>query len=1251
MSNEIKIGLVVDASGAIANTKDFSRTLSSLRNQVIATDQSFRQGEASDKELNDAVVQYISTLKRQLSAMDATTEGSKRYSKAISSVRRELQSILTYTNTDFSQKPIQDLMDQIKTAEAELEKIRNAEKLLQEQVDDRKLEALDKKVHDLSKRFKELNIQLEESVKADIQNGLDSASEKTQNLAKQVNKVQAELAKAQHVDIGTRIKNLVSSFVSAQAVVWALRTTLNAVRKTLKESAEAAGEAEQVYSKLSTVFDGLSSAMSQASSLASKLGTAVSTSASAISTIGDLLQAQGMGVEESLTMAADWAEKLQDIIAFKDLNMSLDEFAQTFMSGAMGNLRNFRTFGSIVKESAVNARIAAKGLEQLTGDQLELAKVTARAEIALEQQANAMGATNREWNTTLSINRRLAEATKQWKENLGATLNAKLNPIKSAWTNIITEINKATEAQKQYNEAVENGKPANIDVGRDVENNANDLSKFLGEVASNLLKYYPATRKSVTYLKDVSRPIEQNYPAKNGGIYTGQRGGAAYDAWLNAYENDLATYEEFVATINKQIVLFQTDVETLNKYQTLSEDLYKDLIALQEERNRLIQLDIDAENRRTSITTANKNAQDFAEIINGLKGISISIPEVSVDEDSRVTKSDELTESIISGIQTNVADAIEDMFNLISPELWQNFVNKTDLFFGDATQTEGIQQMQEELKTVYEAMLNYFTLNEELASDGSKISENENRMLQQVVDKYNILNTALDDIAKAEEDEKTALENAQKAAEDFANALSSLSTGKANVLESIYVYNQNKTIEGQYSGYSQDVIANEKSRASDKRNAELTYNTALLSAVSDADKAAVLEAYNSWVTEIDNYYNLMRSDIEAAEKALTDENIAAAFDTYSTATSDKKDERTWSKNTSANSEASSYYQASTSALESLLETLKANGYTEDQLKELQDKKLKEITSKCEGIAVEIQKQTEAEYNMTTLKDSGLRAAGEAGKIADSAMQGFENGGIWGAIIGAVAEILEVIDAFETLNAVLDPIIEGVLKPLGPVIKLIGDIVGDHLYEVLRLLFPVIKALSKALVVLLSVADIVSGFIIDTGKKIVGTIMYGITQLINGVIGLLNKIPFVNISKIDNSQFRDWMYIDILGNVADKWDRMNDYLAEIDAMSMEIADNTSEDDDYLKAYQELLHKGLITNSQMADYVNSHYGTDYGTTKIVDGAATYSQVKDGTYIQKQNVTIQINGTNLTLEQIKEVIRDALTGSSYSSSVAYI
>lgn len=231
-------------------------------------------------------------------------------------------------------------------------------------------------------------------------------------------------------------------------VIMNVINSIAGLKNLLKEASQAAAEAEQKFSKLNTVFGKTSNAMSKAISLASKLGVATSTAASALSTVGDLLQAQGQSSAESLSMAYEWISQFQDIIAFKDINMSLEEFAQNFMSGAAGNLRNFRTFGSIVRESSVNAELAKKGLDKLTGSELELAKMTTRAEMALEQQKNAIGATQREWDTMLSVQRRYEEAMIKFQENLGNSLN----PVIKMWMQLKTVMLEVFTAQQTWNE-------------------------------------------------------------------------------------------------------------------------------------------------------------------------------------------------------------------------------------------------------------------------------------------------------------------------------------------------------------------------------------------------------------------------------------------------------------------------------------------------------------------------------------------------------------------------------------------------------------------------------------------------------------------------------------------------------------------------------------------------------------------------------------------------------------------------------
>ena len=202
------------------------------------------------------------------------------------------------------------------------------------------------------------------------------------------------------------VLNYLGSIGKSMIAHQALASAVRAVRTTLREATQASAEAEQRFNKLATVFEGIEDkARRMADELATSLGVATSTSASALSTVGDLLQAQGMGIEQSLEVAKDWVSKFADIIAFKDIDKDLSTLASDLMAGFLGNTRNLRSIGVIVKDSAVKIELARRNLDKLTGSELELAKMNIRAEMTFNQLQNAIGATKREWDTNLAVNR------------------------------------------------------------------------------------------------------------------------------------------------------------------------------------------------------------------------------------------------------------------------------------------------------------------------------------------------------------------------------------------------------------------------------------------------------------------------------------------------------------------------------------------------------------------------------------------------------------------------------------------------------------------------------------------------------------------------------------------------------------------------------------------------------------------------------------------------------------------------------
>ena len=403
--NELRLIITADGKRALDTIDATERNIKSLGSQTLKLEQDLKSGIERTAGMADAFRQMNDVVNRYAISMNELNPAISQNEAALKAWKSMMESVITKGGA-FGSETLEYIKMQIASVSNEIEK-----------------------QNTVIAKTTELEKVTNKAVNAQL--SYKSAVEKTNPILKYFKK-NLEL-----------VKN-----VMGFRIVMTVINNLAQLSQFFKESTQAAAEAEQKFSKLNTVFGKTSNAMSKAISLASKLGVATSTAASSLSTVGDLLQAQGMYTTESLETAYEWISQFQDIIAFKDINMSLEEFALNFMSGAAGNLRNFRTFGSIVRESAVNAELAKKGLDNLTGSELELAKMTTRAEMALEQQKNAIGATQREWDTMLSVQRRYEEAMTRFQESVG---NA-LNPVIKMWMELKTTMLEVFTAQQTWNE-------------------------------------------------------------------------------------------------------------------------------------------------------------------------------------------------------------------------------------------------------------------------------------------------------------------------------------------------------------------------------------------------------------------------------------------------------------------------------------------------------------------------------------------------------------------------------------------------------------------------------------------------------------------------------------------------------------------------------------------------------------------------------------------------------------------------------
>lgn len=446
-------------------------------------------------------------------------------------------------------------------------------------------------------------------------------------LADQYKEAKTELDKlnSSHKLFNGNFGQYLTSTATAMVMHKAVSAVMRTVTQTFKESSKAAAEAEQIYNKLNTVFEGFTDTAKQmASELSSSIGVAKSTASSALTTIGDLLQAQGEGVSDSLEKASDWVKRFQDIVNFKDINMSLDEFSSNMMAGFLGNTRNLRSVGVVIKDSAVQAELARRNMDKLTGSELELAKMNIRAEMTFKQLDNAMGATEREWDSMLAVNRRYEEAQKEFKENLGDTINRFLKPMKSWWTEVLEQTNKAIKAQKEY-------EAGNRDIKvYDIQENKKDLEKFQASAissASNLIGYMNSTEGNTELSSYVTEQLDE---------------------------------------INVEMIKFGARVVDVAKLfkENLTPAMYEYLSVLERERDAENARIKAIEDRRTKLSSANEAFDKFQESLLSITGVNFTASDFTGMAE-RANGSDSAMNialgQMASWTQTNIERAIQSI--------------------------------------------------------------------------------------------------------------------------------------------------------------------------------------------------------------------------------------------------------------------------------------------------------------------------------------------------------------------------------------------------------------------------------------------------------------------------------------------------------------------------------------------------------------------------------------------------------------
>jgi len=229
--------------------------------------------------------------------------------------------------------------------------------------------------------------------------------------------------------------------------------------KILKDATEkwvnAASDAEEINSKFATTFDQISvSAEKAATSLSKGYGIAESTAKDLLSATGDMLS--GFGATDTQALAL--SEKLQrlaiDLASFTNYAGGAEGASAALTKGILGEREGMKSLGIAINETDVKQRLLEKGMSELEGTALKMARAEITLELAYEQSANALGDYERTQDSYANATRRAEEATKYLQEELGQRLLPLAGKIKDFWATVVTELADSVKLQNDLREGM-----------------------------------------------------------------------------------------------------------------------------------------------------------------------------------------------------------------------------------------------------------------------------------------------------------------------------------------------------------------------------------------------------------------------------------------------------------------------------------------------------------------------------------------------------------------------------------------------------------------------------------------------------------------------------------------------------------------------------------------------------------------------------------------------------------------------------
>lgn len=259
------------------------------------------------------------------------------------------------------------------------------------------------------------------------------------------------------------------------------------------DSVQAASAAQQSIGATETVFGRYArTVIRESDRAAQRMGLSANEYRELANTAGAMLQNAGIPLRKTADLTAKLNQRAADVAA--TFGGPTSDAMQAFTALLRGETDPIERYGVSIKESDIQARLAAKGLDKLTGSALNQAKQQERLALLFEQTEKSAGQFRRESGTLAGQQARLSASF----ENMQAKIGKLLLPM---FTSLADYANrKVVPALERFADWV--------------ETNKDEIGKFAGSVRDAVLPplevLADAVQKAAEFFSSLPSPVQKS---------------------------------------------------------------------------------------------------------------------------------------------------------------------------------------------------------------------------------------------------------------------------------------------------------------------------------------------------------------------------------------------------------------------------------------------------------------------------------------------------------------------------------------------------------------------------------------------------------------------------------------------------------------------------------------------------------------------------------------------------------------------